>query len=464
MCFRLYLIYIYKKIKTPKPMKQKLIVFTKVILLYFIIVFSSCENENITAENSNPSISNAKSWFGEFKAKENFQPIFKDLTCNWQNAKITALTNGQHAIAVPVLLPNQSQEYYGHKIMYLYPKNRGTAYDVSLFEFIPNPNKLQIRQDTVDLIAFDGYIINWDLVNGFVRGSKFEKNIAVNDINLKVIYSKKNNTHKEGEIIALEEVVVYGKPNSNSGGSYTLVITGTYSPFGTGTNSGIYINTPYGGGGRGDGNVNTQINPCDKIKELLNNAAFKAKLDVLKAQTGLTKENGFAQDKNGVFTTLTANGSDAVTMSKDVNRIGYIHTHINPYDKVNADGDLDSVNPIKMFSPEDVKQFLIIVNNAQNNNIPISDVYGTMVSSSGTYQLKFSGNVADINSKNSSINWGTLDNIYIKYTKNDSVSGFLNFLKDMIGIDGIELYKIDASGNSLKTLDSTGKVISINCN
>jgi hypothetical protein len=233
-------------------MKQKLIAFSKVILLYFIIVFSSCENENITTENSNPSISNAKSWFDEFKAKENFQPIFKDLTYNWQNATITTLTNGEHAIAVPVLLPNQSQEYYGHKIMYLYPKNKGTAYDVSLFEFIPNPNKVKIKQDTVDLIAFDGYIINWDLINGFVRGSKFERNVAVNDINLKVIYSKKNNTHKEGEIIALEEVVVYGKPNSNSGGSFTLVIYGTYTPLGIGTNSGIYVNTPYGGGGKGD--------------------------------------------------------------------------------------------------------------------------------------------------------------------------------------------------------------------
>lgn len=174
------------------------------------MVFSSCENEGLTAENSATSIAVAKSWYEGFKAKENFQPIFSDLIYNWQDVSITMLTDGTQAITVPVLYPNQSLDYYGHKIMCLYPKKSGDDYDVTLFELIPNPKKVQSRQDTIDWTAFDGYIIQWDLVHGFVKGSKFEQNLAVIPINVKIKDSGKrnNNTNKEAPIIALDEVVV----------------------------------------------------------------------------------------------------------------------------------------------------------------------------------------------------------------------------------------------------------------
>lgn len=153
-------------------------------------------------------------------------------------------------------------------------------------------------------------------------------------------------------------------------------------------------------------------------------------------------------------------------MPRNPNRIGYMHTHIDPYNNGQYDEDGTPLRdtPIQMFSPEDVRQFLTIVVNAQIYGTPIGDTYGVMVSSAGTYQLAFTGNVADIHQKQSSINWDRLDRIYKKYTINDPVGGFLNFLKNKIGIDGIELYKVEATGNTKMTLDSAGEIVPINCN
>lgn len=451
-------------------MEQKLIEFSKVILLCFIFVLSSCENENLTTDNPNPSFSNAKSKFEEFKAREDFQPIFKDLIYNWQDATITRLTDGTEAITVPVVYPNQSQDYYGHKIMYLYPKNKGSDYDVSLFEFIPNPKKIQTKQNTIDFSAFDGYIINWDLVNGFVKGAKFEQNLSVEAIRVKVIENRKknNNTHKEAPIIKLDEVVIIRPGNNNTGSSgYTFAITGNYAPFGTGTTAGNYSNSPYVGGGRGgnNSNSNSQTNPCDQLKKMIDNPVFKAKIDELKKKTTEKKENGFVQNIDGTFNTLTANGSHSLNLSLGMIGIGYMHTHQNPYKEVDTNGDEVDINPIKMFSPKDVMQFLLAVRNAQLNKKPISDAYGVMVSSSATYQLAFKGNVADILSKYSSIKWNRLESSYKKKIRNNGVEkGFLEFLKDKIGINGIELYKIEDTKYSNITVDSNGIITAINCN
>jgi hypothetical protein len=151
-------------------------------------------------------------------------------------------------------------------------------------------------------------------------------------------------------------------------------------------------------------------------------------------------------------------------MPRDPSRMGYMHTHINTCQITDGDGDLVDVPMIKMFSPEDVRQFLMIVLNAQTYGTPISDAYGVMVSSAGTYQLAFTGNVTDINAINGSIDWDSLDDIYKTYLKKNTEEGFLKFLKDKIGIDGIELYKVEDSGNAKITLDSNGKAVPINCN
>lgn len=228
-------------------MKQNLIKLAKAILLIIVMVFSSCENEELAAGNSGTSISVAKSWFEDYKAKTSFDPQFSDLIYNWQDVSITTLTDGTQAITVPVLYPNQSLKYYGHKIMYLYPNKIGKDFDVNIFEFIPNPKKVQTRQEKIDLTAFDGYIIHWDLVNGFVRGSKFEQNLAVNVISLEVNYTNNNKKVLEDPWeIALREVIIVkdsktDNGSNNVGFSYTIR---NYSNTGTGTTAGNYPERP----------------------------------------------------------------------------------------------------------------------------------------------------------------------------------------------------------------------------
>lgn len=463
-------------------MKQKLNKITSVILFCLVLIFSGCVRDELpdnTMINQEPKIDEAKSWFEDYKAKESFYPIFIDVNYHWDQATVTVLEDGSKAITVPLTDLNQDPEYKGEKILYLYPFEK--TYDAVVYELTPDPKQSKKSDGFQKLDSYDGYISTWDLKKGFVKGQKFANGIAVGVIKIKIVSTESlelnNSSSKQAPTapIELDEVVIRG--GSDGGGNdtlgYSYILSG--GSFGSynmgGSNTGNYFNPPHSGGGGSSSNTKPSIdeaeqNPCDKIKELLNNPAFKAKLNALKLKTGLTKENGFAQDKNGVFTTLTANGSDAVGMPKDVNRIGYMHTHLDPYDKPNANGDLEPVEPIKMFSPDDVRQFLKIVVNAQNNNIPIGDVYGPMVSSTGTYQLKFTGNVADINVKNSNIKWDeNLDKIYEGIIGNNGLEkGFLKFLKDKIGIDGIELYKVETNRNSKITLNSNGKIVPVNCN
>jgi hypothetical protein len=458
--------------KTKRKMKQ----IPKIMLFCFILILSSCEKEDLTqvtdSKSESISISNAKKWFEEFRTTENFDPMFTDQVYDWKGAYVSTLTDGSKAIAVPVIVLDPYIDYSSKKLLYLYPSNNEKEFSMVLFELITDSKsnqKRQNNQDEFNLDTFDGYIINWDLTEGFVKGSKYSNSIAVCDIDVKVVPDNEligavKHTGKQEVPIELNDVII----KASGGKSSIFIKESKYNKDDAkGSTAYDHIKEPRGGGGAGSGTTeeDPEKNPCDKIKESLNNPLFKSKLDDLKSKTRLTKESGFSQDKNGTFTTLTADGSDAVIIPRNVNTIGYMHTHLNTYDKLDANGDLEPVYPIKMFSPEDVRQFLIIVVNAQYNNIPIRDTYGVMVSSTGTYQLKFTGTVADINIKSNSIAWGKkLDGIYEKYLSGNKEAGFLKFLNDIIGIDGIELYKMEAAGSSRKTLDNNGKITTINCN
>jgi hypothetical protein len=342
----------------------------------------------------------------------------------------------------------------------------------NLSNFIGTLNVFQLNGTSLgQLVIFNGHSKNTT-----------EKNIIepLNDI-INLHNFNQSATNKAPECIETYIVYTYALENTNH---YSSVTVGNYTKltYRNTTQETIittsFMNTPYPCGTNGDSNyilyintisrdlVDVVIDPCEKLKAQYNNPIYKAKIDVLKTQTGQTKENGYAQTKDGSFTTLTANGSDAVTLPRDINRIGYMHTHLDSYQKTNAEGELIDVFPIKIFSPEDVKQFLILIINAQNYGNPISDTYGVLVSSAGTYQLGFTGNAADINVKANTINWGeSLDKIYITtILENGLEKGLLKFLIDKIGIDGIELYKIEDTGNKKITLDINGKKITINCN
>ncbi|WP_345158935.1 hypothetical protein [Flavobacterium ginsengisoli] len=199
-------------------------------------------------------------------------------------------------------------------------------------------------------------------------------------------------------------------------------------------------------------------------------ANITAKIEELRKKTNLKVETGYMQSKNGPFTALTGasstDGADKIDFKPDANTVGYLHNHLDTYDKVKANGDIEPVEPIKIFSPYDVKMFVILILNANRYGIPISDTYGTMVSSSAIYQLRFTGNINNVSMKANNINWTILDIPYKKIMKNSNSleEGFLKFLNEQIGISGIELYKIDSSGNSKRSLNNNGKVTTTNCN
>jgi hypothetical protein len=191
--------------------------------------------------------------------------------------------------------------------------------------------------------------------------------------------------------------------------------------------------------------IENQFDPCDKLKTQSSNPAFKAKIDLLKKNTGLLKETGVVQKADGTFLDyVSSSNPNTMTPPAGTNFKGGIHVHINPYPsgKFQPDGSPKMSKPIPMFSPQDINQFLETVLNTKTNNIPIADVYSTMVSSSGTYSLKFTGNIADVNTN---FNWGTdLNKKYIAaINENGKELGFLLFLKDNIGIKGISLLEFN---------------------
>ncbi len=454
------------------------------LILCITLLTANCANEEISdQQKTTVAIDKAQKWFNAYKATAEFHPAFKNINYYWENASLVKLENNSIAITIPMKDNPENPDYHGKKMLYLYPADNG--YNTVVHEIFPKSetdfgveNK---KEDFQNLDVFTGYILTWNLTEGFVKGAEFENGVAIKNISYAAILSDDekikafNLTRKAPPNwqMELDSVIVTG--GSGSGGCAgcggVIRINPTIGGGGTGGGTGDYIGSPGAGGDSSSGSGSKPIgDPCSRIREQLTSANFVAKQDELKKKTNLKVETGYLQSKNGPFTALNpgsgTDNTDSLNFPFDANTIGYIHAHLDPYEKVKANGDIDPVEPIRMHSPEDVKQFIILILNAGRNSIPISEVYGAMVSSAGTYQLRFTGNIADVSSKASSINWGDgLDKTYTEIMKKSSSleKGFLKFLNEQIGINGIELYKIESSGNSKKTLDATGKVTSSNC-
>lgn len=92
-----------------------------------------------------------------------------------------------------------------------------------------------------------------------------------------------------------------------------------------------------------------------------------------------------------------ANKGHSLSLGKikygDIN--GFIHTHLNdfPTGEIDTKTGKPKMNIIyRMFSPADVIAFLNIVKASSD----VSKTYATVITSSGDYTLKFTGNVNDI--------------------------------------------------------------------
>lgn len=212
------------------------------------------------------------------------------------------------------------------------------------------------------------------------------------------------------------------------------------------------------------------VSPCTALKNSMADLDYKAKLKTLKDETGNAdhKERGFKELFNGTFVPLVNgdNGTNRHSLDLEVgsNTKGYLHNHIDPYPngKFDIDGNPILDSPIHMFSPADVEKFIELIKMHRGSNTPLGTLYGTMISSSGMYTIKYNGAPsADLTYDKTNINEVYL-NYFKKYTKEKA---FLLFLKEKIGIDGLELYKINSDGTAdLKSLNANQNVQKTPCN
>ena len=218
-----------------------------------------------------------------------------------------------------------------------------------------------------------------------------------------------------------------------------------------------------------DNNGNCVKNPCQNIKLQIQNPRYTTQANELKEKTGLRKETGYKQNKDGNQVSLTqTNGGHSLTIPIDNNTVGYMHTHLNDFNVGDTDGDGidDTIEPIRMFSPADIIKFLQMVKNSKFNGVPTHLVYATMISSIGNYTLRFNGNIDFSITHLKSANDYRAE--YKKYFeedyKNNNERAFLNFLKDIIKVEGVNLYRIRNNGDiEKKTLNDNKKVDTNDC-
>ncbi|WP_271784519.1 hypothetical protein [Aquimarina algiphila] len=206
--------------------------------------------------------------------------------------------------------------------------------------------------------------------------------------------------------------------------------------------------------------------PCKDIKNHTEKNNIITQYNRLKDLTGERVENGFAENKTGPIQTLThAPGGHSLDLSaiNTGNARGYTHTHLNDY----KTGRFDPVSgaefiskPYRIHSPADILKFLQIVKLSTNSSLNYVDV----VANTGNYTLRFTGNKASIVGLRGKAFYRS---DYRRIMRNNSLEkGVLLFLRDIIGINGVELYKFSLDGKKIdkKTLDARGNVETTRCN
>ncbi|WP_146207837.1 hypothetical protein [Chryseobacterium sp. AG844] len=232
---------------------------------------------------------------------------------------------------------------------------------------------------------------------------------------------------------------------------------------GTGGNGGGGTGSSGGGTGGGGYPYTQEIKDftdnCAKVKNLTKNATFKSNVLNLESKTGLKGETGYIQRTDGSYTYQDGAGQSSTSntlslprpdLPENKNIMAYLHTHVNDYTYTNADGVEETRTGIKMFSPADIAYFMDMLRNAQEAGRPLTDVYAVMITSSGNYQIRFTGNQYQLkNFTSDQIKKFTNDfpDFMAKYS-GDLETGFLNFLSEKMNVKATNLYKMDSNGTN----------------
>jgi hypothetical protein len=262
-----------------------------------------------------------------------------------------------------------------------------------------------------------------------------------------------------------------GNCNPSSGGGG--VITGTTGPY------------PNGGGG----SFPSFDDPCEKIKELIQNQDIKDKIDALYSQSMATGEKAFMVQTDGTPGALIPGNETSVQLGDISGYKGYYHNH--PADQPNRKG-------VKIHSVNDIyKLFEFIV--SQPLGTPVSDSFAGMVASmpcgspSGcppdgylyhNFIVTFTGTLSDAQAiKNKNYDFKTLSNDYRDFEHSiRDVSGYASQYGNFMSFKGLEkvffnaldnmeipktqitLQRIDRDGTVYKvTLDASGEPEEIPC-
>ncbi|QMU65979.1 MAG: hypothetical protein GKR88_17980 [Flavobacteriaceae bacterium] len=208
---------------------------------------------------------------------------------------------------------------------------------------------------------------------------------------------------------------------------------------------------------------------CRYINLQIQNPNYTQQANELEGKTGLKKETGYKQNKDGTQVALVdTNNGHSLKIPIDGNTTGYMHTHLDDFLTGKIDpktGEEELLKPIKIFSPADLLKFLQMVKNTKHNGVPMHLVYATMISSSRTYTLRFTGNVDDIVGLGSANSYrADYKEYFTKKFKSNKEKAFLHFIKDKIGINGINLYRIRDNGDvEKKTLKDNGNIDTNDC-
>ncbi len=439
------------------------------MVLLFIGCIQSCSTEESLLENDsqiktvtkeeallflkqNPINTSTK-----FLKKESF-------TLNFNAITQEKITNSDQLITIIPIDNKEKKEY--ERILFLKIKDTIKS---AVFSMYPDENSSSKN--------FSGKIKITSLNGQFINGFRIKNGHFISRFLKKEPTNYKNKEFSKLIVIdgvefeELDEVIIINNYRSSPSTIYYMTLFEEWSNYG-GNNNDYGMGWNYGGGsGSGE---NDEIDeealedPCQKIKEQLQNTVISKKIEALKGKLTQKNETGFAQKKDGTFVDLkSTTDPNQQNLPPGSDFIGSMHTHQDPYpsEKFREDGTPIMIRPIPIFSPKDVVQFLEFLKNTKKNNAPIEDVYSIMVSNSAVYQLRFTGNIDDVRTN---FDISTLNKEFIKSKKDnngDEKLGFLNFLALSIGIDGLKLFEINTDGTiNNMSYDNQKNLIKTPCN
>ena len=439
------------------------------MVLLFIGCIQSCSTEESLLENDsqiktvtkeeallflkqNPINTSTK-----FLKKESF-------TLNFNAITQEKITNSDQLITIIPIDNKEKKEY--ERILFLKIKDTIKS---AVFSMYPDENSSSKN--------FSGKIKITSLNGQFINGFRIKNGHFISRFLKKEPTNYKNKEFSKLIVIdgvefeELDEVIIINNYHSTPSTIYYMTLFEEWSNYG-GNNNDYGMGWNYGGGsGSGE---NDEIDeealedPCQKIKEQLQNTVISKKIEALKGKLTQKNETGFAQKKDGTFVDLkSTTDPNQQNLPPGSDFIGSMHTHQDPYpsEKFREDGTPIMIRPIPIFSPKDVVQFLEFLKNTKKNNAPIEDVYSIMVSNSAVYQLRFTGNIDDVRTN---FDISTLNKEFIKSKKDnngDEKLGFLNFLALSIGIDGLKLFEINTDGTiNNMSYDNQKNLIKTPCN